>query len=87
LQRMCERLIKSGVKVPMNVTRELAEAWLAQVNRRREAGLCSFKQAAWLRRNRLRWEHTSHLQAKHIMNVARHNGWRVPADIRKEWGA
>lgn len=87
LQRMCERLIKSGVKVPMNVTRELAEAWLAQVNRRREAGLCSFKQAGWLRRQGLRWENVSHLQAKHIMNVARHNGWRVPADIRREWGA
>lgn len=87
LQRLCERLIKAGVKVPADVTMEQAQVWMQRVEARRNAGLCSYKQAGWLKRQGLRWENVSKMQATYILNAARENGWRVPAHLRAEYGA
>jgi superfamily II DNA or RNA helicase len=83
--RQIEALQSSGFQVE-NITRGQADALFGILKQRREAGLCTLKQAKRLRAYGLRDDVSFH-EAQKLIDAISHNGWRPPPWVCQQYAA
>jgi hypothetical protein len=84
-QAQVEALKRAGLNIPKMPSRGEAARALDALKLRREAGLCTIKQARALERNSLRKDLTFE-QAAEAMEMLAANDWRVSPELAEKYG-